>query len=65
MDEVNDYCQFEESAQDLVRMIPLFVEGPWRVICGGRDGILWRLPKGQRQGCGCEEGKLTIISEKY
>lgn len=53
MDGVSGYYQFEESAQDLVRMIPLFVEGgPWRDIRGGRERMRWCLPKGQGRPVG-------------
>lgn len=51
MDEASDWIRFGVLGQDLAKMSPLFVEGPWRCIGDGRGCVMERLP-GERWQAG-------------
>jgi hypothetical protein len=49
MDVATDWIRFGVLGQDLAKMSPLFVEGPWRCILDDRGCVVERLPGERRQ----------------
>ena len=65
MDEENDYCLFEEPAQDWAKMIPLLVEGPWRYIRNCRGLVVERLPVEPWQASRLKMWDGEVVGREY